>query len=56
MSLVDLFFMEDLHAPGDVNIQVPGIAAAVSDGWLRFGGGRGVAVVAVRGCGDDSVL
>jgi hypothetical protein len=31
----------------------PGLAAAVSDGWLRFGGWRGVAVVAGRGFGDD---
>jgi hypothetical protein len=32
---------------------VPWIVAAVSDGWLRFGGWRGIAVVAVRGSGDD---
>jgi hypothetical protein len=36
-----------------VNIQAPGLVAAVSDGWLRFGGWRGVAVVAARGSGDD---
>ena len=36
---------------GAVNIQAPGSGVAVSDRWLRFGGGRGVAVVAVRGSG-----
>jgi hypothetical protein len=39
-----------------VSIQVPGLDAAVSDVWLRFGGGRGVAVVAERGFGDDPGL
>jgi hypothetical protein len=39
--------------PARVNIQAPWAAAAVSDGWLRFGGGRVVAVVAGRGFGDD---
>ena len=40
----------------EVNVQVPGLAAAVRDGRLRFGGGRGVAVVAERGFGDDPGL
>ena len=40
----------------DVNVQVLGFAAAVRDGRLRFGGGRGVAVVAERGFGDDPGL
>lgn len=40
----------------DVNIQAPGPGVAVSDRGLRFGGGRGVAVVAERGFGDDSGL
>lgn len=39
-----------------VNVQVLGIAAAVRGGRLRFGGGRGVAVVAERGFGDDPGL
>ena len=39
-----------------VNIQVPGLGVAVSDRWLRFGGGRGVAVVAERGFRDDCGL
>ena len=39
-----------------VNVQVLGFAAAVRDGRLRFGGGRGVAVVAERGFGDDPGL
>ena len=39
-----------------VNVQVLGLAAAVRDGRLRFGGGRGVAVVAERGFGDDPGL
>jgi hypothetical protein len=40
----------------DVNVQVLGLAAAVRDGRSRFGGGRGVAVVAERGFGDDPGL
>ena len=40
----------------DVNVQVLGLAAAERDGRLRFGGGRGVAVVAERGFGDDPGL
>ncbi len=40
----------------EVNVQVLGLAAAVRDGRLRFGGGRGVAVVAERGFGDDPGL
>ena len=40
----------------NVNVQVLGFAAAVRDGRLRFGGGRGVAVVAERGFGDDPGL
>jgi type I restriction enzyme M protein len=40
----------------DVNVQVLGLAAAVRDGRLRFGGGRGVVVVAERGFGDDPGL
>ncbi|MFY9930557.1 MAG: hypothetical protein WAK82_21400, partial [Streptosporangiaceae bacterium] len=40
----------------NVNVQVLGFAAAVCDGRLRFGGGRGVAVVAERGFGDDPGL
>jgi transposase len=39
-----------------VNVQVLGLAAAVRDGRLRFGGGRGVAVAAERGFGDDPGL
>ena len=39
-----------------VNVQVLGLAAAVRDGRLRFGGGRGVALVAERGFGDDPGL
>ena len=39
-----------------VNVQVLGLAAAVRDGRSRFGGGRGVAVVAERGFGDDPGL
>jgi hypothetical protein len=39
-----------------VNIQVLGLAAAVRDGRLRFGGGRGVAVVAEHGFGNDPGL
>jgi hypothetical protein len=42
--------------PRTVNVQVLGLAAAVRDGRLRFGGGRGVAVVAERGFGDDPGL
>jgi hypothetical protein len=43
--------------PGEeVNVQVLGLAAAVRDGRSRFGGGRGVAVVAERGFGDDPGL
>jgi hypothetical protein len=45
-----------LHHLHHVNIQVPGVAVALGDGRLRFGGWRGVAVVAVRGFGDDSLL
>jgi hypothetical protein len=40
----------------EVNVQVLGLAAAVRDGRLRFGGGRGVAVVAESGFGDDPGL
>jgi hypothetical protein len=40
----------------EVNVQVLGLAAAVRDGRSRFGGGRGVAVVAERGFGDDPGL
>jgi hypothetical protein len=39
-----------------VNVQVLGLAAAMRDGRSRFGGGRGVAVVAERGFGDDPGL
>jgi hypothetical protein len=39
-----------------VSIQAPGLGAAVSDRWLRFGCGRGVAVVAERGVRDDCRL
>jgi hypothetical protein len=39
-----------------VNVQVLGLVAAVRDGRSRFGGGRGVAVVAERGFGDDPGL
>jgi hypothetical protein len=42
--------------PGPVNVQVLGLAAAVRNGRSRFGGGRGVAVVAERGFGDDPGL
>jgi hypothetical protein len=41
---------------GMINVQVLGLAAAVRDGRSRFGGGRGVAVVAERGFGDDPGL
>jgi len=45
------------RVPDDiVNVQVLGLAAAVRDRWSRFGGGRGVAVVAERGFGDDPGL
>lgn len=40
----------------EVNVQVLGLAAAARDGRSRFGGGRGVAVVAERGFGDDPGL
>ena len=43
-------------ASADVNVQVLGLAAAVRDRRLRFGGRRGVAVVAERGFGDDPGL
>ncbi len=46
----------DYTGAGLVNVQVLGLAAAVRDGRLRFGGGRGVAVVAERGFGDDPGL
>jgi hypothetical protein len=36
-----------------VNIQAPGPGVALGDRWLRFSGGRGVAVVAERGLRDD---
>ena len=39
-----------------VNVQVLGLAAAVGDRQSRFGGERGVAVVAERGFGDDPGL
>jgi hypothetical protein len=39
-----------------VNVQVLGLTAAVRDRRSRFGGGRGVAVVAERGFGDDPGL
>jgi hypothetical protein len=42
--------------PVEVNVQVLGLAAAVRDGRSRFGDGRGVAVVAERGFGDDPGL
>jgi hypothetical protein len=42
--------------PRPVSIQVSGFDAAVSDGWLRFGGKREAAVVAECGFRDDSGL
>ena len=44
------------EAVDKVNVQVLGLAAAVRDRRLRFGGRRGVAVVAERGFGDDPGL
>ena len=44
------------QAASIVNVQVLELAAAVRDGRSRFGGGRGVAVVAERGFGDDPGL
>src|SRR5690348_4680050 len=41
------------QTPALVDIQAPGFDVADSDGWLRFGGWRGVAGAAVRGFGDD---
>jgi hypothetical protein len=46
----------DLIAGQEVSIQVSGFDAAVSDGWLRFGGKREAAVVAECGFRDDSGL
>jgi hypothetical protein len=41
---------------GLVSIQASGLGVAAGDRWLRFSGGRGVAVVAVRGFRDDCGL
>ena len=55
-SIVDWLNQRQAICPIEVNVQVLGLAAAVRDRRLRFGGGRGVAVVAERGFGDDPGL
>src|SRR5690242_4884168 len=54
LALIDE--LDDVLGSLKVNVQVLGLAAAVRDGRSRFGGGRGVAVVAERGFGDDPGL
>lgn len=47
---------DELATRTGVNVQVLGLAVAVRDRRLRFGGRRGVGVVAERGFGDDPGL